>query len=111
MPASGSPRTRTVPDEGRSSPAAMLSSVDLPQPVGPTTETNSPSPIASVTSRTAVYGAAAPRAEKVQVTFSKETAAGMAPLSILGVGLLHEGIVERLVQVHLAGLHHRRLEG
>ena len=36
-------RTRaTLPDDGASSPAATLSSVDLPQPVGPTTETNSP---------------------------------------------------------------------
>src|SRR6185437_12976884 len=110
MPASGSPSTRSVPEEGRSSPAATLSSVDFPQPVGPTTETNSPSPIASVTSRTAVYAAAGPRPAKVQVMLSKETAAGMAPLPVFRVGLLHKGVVERPVQVHLAGLHHRRLE-
>ena len=54
MPASGSPNTSTVPLLGASRPAATLSSVLLPQPVGPTTETNSPAPTASVTSRTAV---------------------------------------------------------
>src|SRR2546421_201509 len=55
MPASGSPKTRTSPAVGRSNPAATLRSVDLPHPVGPTTETNSPSAIASETSFTAVY--------------------------------------------------------
>ena len=54
MPASGWPKTRTVPDDGASRPAAMFSSVDLPQPVGPTTETNSPAPMRSVVSATAV---------------------------------------------------------
>ena len=54
MPASGSPKMRTCPDEGLNSPATTLSSVDFPQPVGPTTETNSPAPTASVTSLTAV---------------------------------------------------------
>ena len=33
----------------------MLSSVDLPQPVGPTTDTNSPARMRSVVSATAVY--------------------------------------------------------
>jgi hypothetical protein len=54
MPCSGSPNTRTWPDEGCSSPAAMLSSVDLPQPVGPTTDTNSPACTRSVVPATAV---------------------------------------------------------
>jgi hypothetical protein len=31
------------PDEGETRPAATLSNVDLPQPVGPTMATNSPS--------------------------------------------------------------------
>src|SRR5690242_5117327 len=77
MPASGSPKMRIVPEEGRSNPAATLRSVDLPQPVGPTTETNSPSPIESVTSFTAVYARPPLRAAKVQVMFSKETASGI----------------------------------
>ncbi len=54
MPESGAPNTSTVPLLGSSSPAATLSSVLLPQPVGPTTLTNSPAPTVSVTSRTAV---------------------------------------------------------
>ena len=53
-PASGWPNTRTLPVLGGSSPAATLSSVLLPQPVGPTTETNSPAPTSRWTSRTAV---------------------------------------------------------
>jgi hypothetical protein len=54
MPTRRSPKTSTAPLLGASSPAATLSSVLLPQPVGPTTETNSPAPTESETSRTAV---------------------------------------------------------
>ena len=46
--------TVTSPVLGASSPAATFSSVLLPQPVGPTTETNSPAPTSRLTSRTAV---------------------------------------------------------
>ena len=38
-----SPSTRTSPDVGGSRPEISLSSVDLPQPDGPTTTKNSPS--------------------------------------------------------------------
>jgi hypothetical protein len=38
----------TLPAAGASRPAAILSSVDFPQPVGPTIATNSPSPTFSV---------------------------------------------------------------
>jgi hypothetical protein len=38
----GFPSTRTAPVEGSIKPARMLKSVDLPQPEGPTIETNSP---------------------------------------------------------------------
>src|SRR5690348_8454655 len=75
MPASGVPKICVVPDEGLSSPAATLSSVDLPHPVGPTTETNSPSAMESVTSFTAVYEPPPLREAKVQVMRSKWTAA------------------------------------
>jgi len=44
MPCSGWANTCAVPLLGVSSPAATLSSVLLPQPVGPTMATNSPSP-------------------------------------------------------------------
>src|SRR5258706_4449883 len=108
MPVSGSPTMRRVPAEGRSSPAATLSNVDLPQPVGPTTETNSPSPIESVTSFTAVYAPCPPRAANVQVIPSRETAA--VTLLVLCRRLLCEGIVESLREVHLARGHDRRLE-
>src|SRR5438552_17136718 len=43
------------PEEGAISPAATLSRVDLPQPVGPTIATNSPSATSSVAHCTAVY--------------------------------------------------------
>ncbi len=43
-----------APDDGAISPAATLSSVDLPQPVGPTMATNSPSATLSVARSTAV---------------------------------------------------------
>ena len=36
------------PADGCSSPTATFSSVDLPQPVGPTTDTNSPGAMRSV---------------------------------------------------------------
>src|SRR5215217_5170872 len=45
----------TLPVEGLSSPAATLSSVDFPQPVGPTIATNSPGKTRSSIPRTAVY--------------------------------------------------------
>jgi hypothetical protein len=38
------PAIVTVPDVGDSSPAMIMASVDLPQPEGPTMETNSPLP-------------------------------------------------------------------
>src|SRR5918992_4269215 len=41
-PVASSPSTSTRPASGRSSPAMTLNSVDLPQPLGPITETNSP---------------------------------------------------------------------
>ena len=44
---------RTVPEVTFSSPAIIRSSVDLPQPDGPTSTTNSPASTASETSSTA----------------------------------------------------------
>ena len=54
MPDSGWPNTFTWPDDGDSRPALTLSRVDLPQPVGPTTDTNSPGAMARLVSLTAV---------------------------------------------------------
>src|SRR5688500_17094273 len=55
MPTNGCPNTCTWPALGSSSPAATFNSVLLPQPVGPTTLTNSPGATVNVTSSTAVY--------------------------------------------------------
>jgi hypothetical protein len=43
-----------VPALGRSSPATIVSEVDLPHPLGPTTAQNFPGPMVISTSRTAV---------------------------------------------------------
>ncbi len=67
---------RIAPALGLSRPAATFSNVDLPQPVGPTTETNSPWATHSVTSFTAVYALPSPPAvAKAQVMRSNSTAA------------------------------------
>src|SRR5918996_4716732 len=55
-PATSSSPTRTVPPSGTSKPAMSRSSVVLPQPLGPSSATNSPLPtsrLASATARTA----------------------------------------------------------
>src|SRR6516162_4419735 len=57
-PVNSWPSTRTRPAVGESRPATMLSSVDLPQPLGPTTATNAPAGTVNDTSRNAQYGPA-----------------------------------------------------
>jgi hypothetical protein len=52
-PLTDAPRSRTLPDVGRSRPAMIFSSVLLPAPLGPTTATISPSSIPNVTPPTA----------------------------------------------------------
>ena len=54
IPSTACPPTRTVPALGRSSPATIVSVVDLPHPLGPTTAQNFPAPMAISTSRNAV---------------------------------------------------------
>src|SRR5215470_3281526 len=49
----GSPATRTSPSVGDISPARMRRSVLLPQPLGPTSDTNSPCSMPSETERSA----------------------------------------------------------
>ena len=53
------PSTRTLPSVGRSRVPATASSVDLPEPEGPVTATNSPAATESVTSRRAKTGGVA----------------------------------------------------
>ena len=52
-PSNGWPKISTRPDDGLISPAAALSSVDFPHPVGPTMDTSSPSETDSVAGATA----------------------------------------------------------
>lgn len=53
-PRTGSPTTSTSPSEGSSNPLTSVNVVDLPQPVGPTTATNSPRPTVRSSPLTAV---------------------------------------------------------
>ena len=47
------PSARMAPEDGRSSPAIRLSSVDLPDPLAPSSARNSPVPTSSEISSTA----------------------------------------------------------
>src|SRR5688572_33205506 len=51
-PVASTPSILTAPRSGRSKPATMLSSVDLPHPDGPTIATNSPSRTSRLTPST-----------------------------------------------------------
>src|SRR6202165_3125057 len=94
------------PADGCSSPTATLSSGDLPQPVGPTTDTNSPGATSSVVSLMAVYRA--PSWEtKVTVMSSSASAATTAALlllAVLGVRFLDELVGVRLGEIDAFGL-------
>src|SRR5688572_9125904 len=105
MPCSGWPNTFTVPVLGASRPAATLSSVLLPQPVGPTTLTNSPAPTVSVTCCTAVYRwPGSSLLMKVQDTPCRSIAGLLtSALRVLCVGLLGEAVGVDGVQIELGG--------
>src|SRR4051812_15657183 len=113
MPESGWPSERTSPADAPSRPAAMLSKVDLPQPVGPTTETNSPAPTVSGVSSTAVKPLPAPSPVKVTVMLDRDSAGAgdtRSALLLLTVFLqrfLRETVVERFCEVDFRGLHCR----
>src|ERR1051326_5700310 len=74
-PATGLPATSIAPSVVGSSPAIMLSSVLLPQPLGPTIETNSPRPIVRLTSSTACTS---PWRERKRFDTPRTATAGMA---------------------------------
>src|ERR1700755_796246 len=65
------------PDDGATNPAATLSKVDLPQPVGPTMATNSPSATASDARSTAGYEPPS-ASRKLTVTCASATAGATA---------------------------------
>src|SRR5256714_3231767 len=75
------------PEEGAISPAATLSKVDLPQPVGPTMATNSALPTASEVLATAVY--AAPSLSRNATATSRNAIAG-ADTSALVPAAVHK---------------------
>ncbi len=77
-----SPCTTTEPAVGRSSPATMFSSVDLPQPDGPITATASPARISNVTPSSAVESPYSLR------TPSSRTTTGALPVSSAMTGIL-----------------------
>src|SRR4051794_25097797 len=72
MPTTGAPSTQTPPALGRSVPASTLSSVDLPQPLGPTMARNSRS--CTVRSRPSTARTTAPPRSKSTRSPSKRTA-------------------------------------
>src|SRR5215468_3432422 len=59
-PVSGLPPTRTVPVVGSIRPATISINVLLPQPLGPTTDTNSPGSISTLNGRRASDGVSVP---------------------------------------------------
>src|SRR3954467_8903526 len=63
-PATGLPHISSAPSVGASKPPTMRSSVDLPQPEGPIRQTNSPLPMRSEASDSAVI-ASAPKAKRL----------------------------------------------
>src|SRR5437763_5296294 len=116
MPRSASPKISTRPAGGKSSPAAALSRVDLPQPDGPTMATNVPSAISKEISRATVW-TSPDGARKRTVTSSKATAGVLMPSrptarsapglrldAELGVGLLHELVGIGLLDVDIGAL-------
>src|SRR6185437_6513729 len=78
------PATATVPSVASRRPATMRSKVDLPQPLGPTRETNSPAPTASEMPASASTGPLA--AWYVMPTLSRSISACVTML--LSAGLL-----------------------
>jgi hypothetical protein len=80
IPSTGFPPTLTVPALGRSSPATIVSEVDLPHPLGPTTAQNFPAPTVISKSRTAVNSDPDGVAKRFVTPFNSICAAGAGPL-------------------------------
>src|SRR4030088_1859683 len=76
------PATRTVPVSGRSSPAITISSVDLPEPDGPTKPTASPRPISRAISLR-ICTRAAPRPSERLTPKSATAGAGLTEISFM----------------------------
>src|SRR4029453_2165003 len=83
-PVSSLPNTSTRPPVGGVRPAMMFKSVDFPQPLGPTNETNVPAATSSVTPSTAV---SAPN----RLTTSRSDSAGVDARDMASFASPHRG--------------------
>src|SRR5690606_35120139 len=79
MPSSGAPKISTRPRLGARRPAAALSKVDLPQPLGPTIATKRPSGMSRVISVTATKPPAAGASNRIST--SRNATAGAADVA------------------------------
>src|SRR5690606_33544610 len=91
-------RKRTRPSSGLTSPATMLSRVDLPQPLGPRMATNSPSRVSKLTDRRA---STSPR----RPPYRLETPSITTRISEPCPRFLDEAQIDELLQRHHAGDH------
>ncbi len=73
-PDTGFPSTSTCPADGLTKPAMIHSRLDLPQPDGPTNDTNSPARTCKDTSRNAVKACRPPSLTNRWVTPASSTA-------------------------------------
>jgi hypothetical protein len=77
-PSTRSPSTKAWPSLGAVSPEPMLSNVDLPQPLGPISDTTSPSRTAMLTPSTAVRWPARCANRIVTPRYSSRITSGIA---------------------------------
>ena len=82
-PITGSPSSRNTPERGGSSPATSRSKVDLPQPEGPSSATNSPGLTLKFTSSST--GSTLPSISKAWLTCSTSSGAPTAGY-VIGLG-------------------------
>src|SRR5205814_1836294 len=81
--ASDTPPTRTVPPSGVSKPPMMCASVDLPDPDGPVTATNSPAPMVTLTRSSAWIVSSPMRYRRMTSCSSMTTGIGVPPCSAM----------------------------
>src|SRR5262245_45412867 len=100
IPLTGSFITFTCPPEGGMRPVTRLSVVDLPQPVGPTTATNSPGMTVRLKSFVAVIDLPSGETKRrVTLVISMTGFAGIGAVDMVRSGLLH--VLHELGRVRL----------
>src|SRR3954471_9104349 len=97
-PCTDLPITCTEPSLGRSSPEMRPRVVDLPQPVGPTTATNSPGATVMLMSRIAVY--ALPVGVRNRLVTSRNSIADKIPIGSFCV-MVDKSFIGRTVVTEL----------